>query len=146
LKRGPSCGPRFDLRVAGDLAVVRRVREELRTFCKRRGVASKTVDDLLLAVTEACDNALEHGGAKGVRVLAAVRADRILVRVIGGSRKKLDSLQRGIDASHRLPPDDWERGRGLFLVRSCVDRVGVGTCGEEIEIRMTKRRRPAAPG
>lgn len=106
-------------------------------------MAERTIDEVLLAVTEAFDNAVEHGGAgsRGVRVLAAVRPRRVLLRVIGGSAARLPSLLRGLETSDRFPPGDGERGRGLFLVRAYVDRVDVKESDGEIEVRMTKRRR-----
>mgnify|MGYP006197533449 CR=1 FL=1 len=75
-------------------------------------------DPVMLAITEACANVIDHAGATDTYdVKIELSADRCAITVVdqGG----------GFDAS-QVPADvsqDSERGRGLALMRALVDNV-----------------------
>lgn len=112
--------PHLDLSVAlpresVSVPVVRRLAgQALRAF----GVDDNDVDDVMLAITEACANVIDHAGATDTYdVKIELSADRCAITVVdqGG----------GFDAS-KVPADvsqDSERGRGLALMRALVDNV-----------------------
>lgn len=112
--------PHLDLSVAlpresVSVPVVRRLAgQALRAF----GVEDEDVDDVMLAITEACANVIDHAGATDTYdVKIELSADRCAITVVdqGG----------GFDAA-KVPEtvsQDAEMGRGLALMRALVDNV-----------------------
>jgi serine/threonine-protein kinase RsbW len=112
--------PHLDLSVAlpresVSVPVVRRLAgQALRAF----GVDDDDVDDVMLAITEACANVIDHAGATDTYdVKIELSADRCAITVVdqGG----------GFDAA-KVPAtvsQDAEMGRGLALMRALVDNV-----------------------
>jgi serine/threonine-protein kinase RsbW len=117
----------------------------------RLGVDDESIGDLLLAVTEACTNVLQHGGpGHRYEVMASIGPGGCLVEVLDsglgfdpgrlaaprapawrqarqqrhvrfrrGPLAVTASRGRGDQAIARLP----ESGRGLAIMRACVDDV-----------------------
>ncbi|MDQ1713035.1 MAG: serine/threonine-protein kinase RsbW [Frankiaceae bacterium] len=83
------------------------------------GVEDACVDDVALALSEACTNVLQHSGP-GDEYVVALRLDdavcSIEVRDLGHGFD-FDTLDTG------APDTDEERGRGVALMRLLVDRV-----------------------
>jgi serine/threonine-protein kinase RsbW len=141
--------------------VMRRV---LGDTLSRIGVDGRCIDDLLLAVTEACTNVLRHAGpGRRYELVAHVGAERCLVEVVDSGRgfdpasvRPRLSLRRSIRPGpairrHTNPPASTapcsphslrsriarsrrlarervianlpESGRGLAIMRACVDDV-----------------------
>jgi serine/threonine-protein kinase RsbW len=87
------------------------------------GAPAVTDDDLAairLAVTEACANAIEHGG--GAATLCAIHRGGSVLTVVR-DRGRWPATDRTLTA--RLAPVTAERGRGLTLLGACVDEVQV---------------------
>ncbi len=112
--------PHLDLSVAlpresVSVPVVRRLAAQaLRAF----GVLDEDVDDVQLAITEACANVIDHAGATDTYdVKIELSADRCAITVVdqGG----------GFDvaAVPERADDDAEMGRGVALMRALVDNV-----------------------
>ena len=83
------------------------------------GVAEGVVDDVTLALSEACTNVLQHSGP-GDEYEVTVRICDTTCAI------EVRDLGRGFDAAAQrikdvLPED--ERGRGVALMRVLVDRV-----------------------
>jgi serine/threonine-protein kinase RsbW len=98
------------------IPIVRRI---LTTAMNVLGVDTSCIDEVALAVTEACTNVLEHtatGAAYEVSV--GIEEDHCVIEVIdtGGG---FDAAGTGI-ATAELSA---ERGRGVHLMRQMVDRV-----------------------
>jgi serine/threonine-protein kinase RsbW len=93
-------------------------RHVVRTAMERAGVEPACVDDVVLALSEACTNVLLHAGAGDeYEVSFHLEGRRCRIRVV--------DVGRGFDsAAHRdgAQPEA-ERGRGLTLMRALVDRV-----------------------
>jgi serine/threonine-protein kinase RsbW len=107
----------------------------------RRVLADERVDDLKLAVSEACTNAIEAHGALDVDERVRVRCqdsdDRFQVSV--------DDRGEGFDPTS-LPehppvtdPDrlNFERGLGIPLIRTLVDEVDFDSKGDGTSVTMT---------
>ncbi|MFI6869188.1 ATP-binding protein [Nocardia sp. NPDC050406] len=111
--------------VAASLATVRRF---LREWLPRSGLGPVEVEDVVLAVSEACTNAVEHGyrdrpGTVFVEAEATESDIHILVR----------------DRGRWVPPHpevNSLRGRGLALMRALVPKVTVhtGNSGTSVEL------------
>jgi len=108
--------------------VMRRV---LGDTLRRLGVDEESVYDILLAATEACTNVLTHGGLKvrGYEVVTSLGAVGCQVEVAddgvglasrGGVETEADPQQTPVA---QLP----ESGRGLAVMRACVDNVTLDT-------------------
>jgi serine/threonine-protein kinase RsbW len=106
----------------------------------RRMLVDEQVDDLKLAVSEACTNAVEAHRRAGtgvpIRVLVFEMADRIEVHVIdhGGG---FDPLS--LPPHPRVTDPDrlnFERGLGVPLIRSLVDEVEFTRSGPGMTVRM----------
>ncbi len=112
--------PHLDLSVSlpresVSVPVVRRLAAQaLRAF----GVHDEDLDDVQLAISEACANVIDHAGETDTYdVKVELAADRCAITVVdqGG----------GFDATSvpERPGDDSEMGRGLALMRALVDNV-----------------------
>lgn len=94
------------------------------------GIAGRTslsfddIEDLKIAVSEACTAAILAGGRQ-VHVRFDVAADRLDVRVADGAA--------------RAGPPSQERELGLFLMRCLMDDVRTETDGPQQVISMSKR-------
>lgn len=112
--------PHLDLSVAlpresVSVPVVRRLAAQaLRAF----GVLDEDVDDVQLAITEACANVIDHAGATDTyEVKIELAADRCALTVVDqGSGFDVASIPEHAS-------DDAEMGRGLTLMRALVDNV-----------------------
>ena len=91
------------------------------------GVDDESVYDILLAATEACTNVLTHGGrqVRGYAVVTSLGAvgcqvevadDGVGLRPRGAAEAEADPQQTPVA---QLP----ESGRGLAVMRACVDNV-----------------------
>ena len=83
------------------------------------GVVETTVDDIELALSEACTNVLKHSGP-GDEYEVSVELDdrRAAIKVV--------DTGHGFDwqtLSDEVAPTTAERGRGIELMRALVDRV-----------------------
>ena len=119
--------------------VMRRV---LGDTLRRLGVDDESVSDILLAATEACTNVLTHGGRR-------VR-DYAVVTSLGAGGCQLEVADDGVGMGPREPgePDPQqtpiaqlpESGRGLAVMRACVDNVTLDSHpGRGTVVTMRKR-------
>lgn len=102
-------------RESGSVPVVRRLAAQaLRSF----GVTQHDVDEVQLAITEACANVIDHAAeSETYEVLVELAADRCAITVVdqGGG---FDATAVPADAH-----DHAESGRGMALMRALVDNV-----------------------
>ena len=111
--------PHLDLslslpRESGSVPVVRRLAAQaLHAF----GVQEDDIDDVQLAITEACANVVEHAtDADTYEVKVELASDRCAITVVDQGR--------GFDATTITEPaPDAESGRGLILMRALADNV-----------------------
>jgi serine/threonine-protein kinase RsbW len=110
------------------------------------GVDDDSVYDILLAATEACTNVLTHGGpgvrgytivtsvgAVGCQVEVADEGEGLLPRAPGPDPRPADQIPVAL-----LP----ESGRGLAVMRACVDNVTLDSRpGHGTVVTMRKRIR-----
>ena len=106
--------------------VMRRV---LGDTLRRLGVDEESLSDILLAATEACTNVLTHGGRriKDYAVVTSLGAVGCQVEVAddGVGMVTGDSSRDTVDADPQQTPLAQlpESGRGLAVMRACVDTV-----------------------
>jgi serine/threonine-protein kinase RsbW len=117
------------------------------------GVDDESVYDILLAATEACTNVLTHGGpeVRGYAVMTSVGAVGCQVEVTDEGTGLLAGGAAGPDAqpapAHAQPAELPvaqlpESGRGLAVMRACVDNVTLDSRpGHGTVVTMRKRIR-----
>ncbi|MGH3980499.1 MAG: ATP-binding SpoIIE family protein phosphatase [Pseudonocardiaceae bacterium] len=118
-------GP-LDLVVPAQPWSLRDIRLAVRRWLSAVGAASDAVADLLVAVGEACANAVEHAyGPRGGTV--AVHLELQMPDVIATVR----------DTGRWRPPSGENRGRGTLLMRQCSHelRIDHGPTGTDVVIR-----------
>lgn len=113
---------------ADELASVRRW---ARHFLEERGATGVMVDDIELAVSELATNVIRHTASDTIRLRIA-RSNRSWILDVG------DADDAPAPASAQLPPADDPTGRGLFVVKSLMDRVEVVTVDGATVIRCTR--------
>jgi serine/threonine-protein kinase RsbW len=104
------------------------------------GVAEPVVDDLLIAVTEACSNVVRHAAAGGpYRLEVSVDDSHCVIRVRDrGPGFDPDRLVR--------PAENTDSGRGLLLVRAVMDHLRIEPGNPGTQVTMTKTLRRPDPG
>lgn len=127
------------------IAIVRLIVSSL--TAARRAVSDERVDDLKLAVSEACTNAIEAHGAVGTSAPIRIRVKEGEERV----EVSVDDRGPGFDPD-TLPehppvtdPDrlNFERGLGIPLIRTLADDVTFDFSGEGTTVRLTLFGGPA---
>ena len=127
------------------IAIVRLVVASLASG--RRALADERIDDLKLAVSEACTNAIEAQEA-------ADADDHVRIQVWEGEeRVEVTVTDRGSGFDPELLPShppvtdperlNYERGLGIPLIRSLVDVVKFRTSPDGTQVRMTLFGGPA---
>jgi serine/threonine-protein kinase RsbW len=124
------------------------------------GADEQCVADILLAATEACTNVLKHGEpCSEYEVSAKVRNDAFLLEIANGTHGLLDKRPYHVNGSGNghaagngvpfaaapTPVDNEpaqlrESGRGLTIMRSCVDDLTLsGTADRGTVVTMRKQ-------
>jgi serine/threonine-protein kinase RsbW len=125
------------------LSVLDRVCESV---CQRMGFDDDTTAQVSMSVIEAGTNAIQHGhkrdATKSIDVEFRLHPDLLEVVVndqgagfdVGAVNGDVTSPEHLFDA----------RGRGIFIMRSCMDSVEFGFSGHGTQVRLIKKRSPQA--
>ena len=95
------------------------------------GLAPERIEDLKLAVSEAVNNAIEHGNrrqtAKLVEVVFVLDSDKLEVRIRdeGEGAERVDFSRRVVE-EHNLE-SGMHRGFGMYLINALVDDCEVSS-------------------
>lgn len=132
------------LEIPPDLARMAEVRRYATVALARAGVMGRIADEVVLALSELVQNAVEHGHK--------VRFGRIQIRLsvaAGSIHLEVEDPSTDPDAASALaaafsraspPALSEERGRGLFLVSTLLDRIEVlSPAGGGVLVRCEKR-------
>lgn len=130
-------GEAVELEIPSSPEYVSIVRQAVEGIARRMDFDATQVEDLKLAVGEACTNAVKHGCPKEDPCIVAVRCvvvgDGLLVEI------------RNAISDCRMPrvpsqPDiSREGGLGLYLIRQLVDEVDLSWDHETATVKMLKR-------
>jgi serine/threonine-protein kinase RsbW len=143
--QGPARDVRFCLVFPRETISIPVVRRVLGDTLGRLGVDSDDISDLLLAVTEACTNVLRHAGpGRRYEIVVQVGRNRCVLQVLDSGRGFDPARIRTRRAHLRRPPvrpvsllgrrgkkieiaQLPESGRGMAIMRACVDDVSLQT-------------------
>ena len=113
------------------------------------GFAPERIEDLKLAVSEAVNNAIDHGNqrdaAKLVSVVFELDGEKLEIRISdqGSGVEALDFSRRVVDEDHL--DIDMLRGFGMYLIGSLVDDYEVSSSqqGTMLTLRLYRKEHSA---
>lgn len=113
------------------------VRLQAEAIARRSGFTDEEIYDIVTAVGEVCDNAIEHGGSeRGIDVIYRFAPTEISVEV--------QDFGVGFEPTGRgeeVPDLFSERGRGIFLMKNLMDRVEIDSRpGQGTRVFLAKSR------
>lgn len=123
------------LEINSDISNISQVEQLIDTVCEDLNVSEDNYGNILIAVTEAVNNAIIHGNKNNPEKLVKVEVDKITKEVVfsiyddGG----------GFDYT-KLPdptaPENIEKpdGRGIFLMKNLSDKVEFFDEGKKVSI------------
>lgn len=113
------------------------VRQRFRVWLAALVWPDEEVDDIVLAVSEAVSNAVEHADAPGFASEVRVAA-RQYSESDGGRR-----ILVGVSDNRRWCPRDTQRGLGMLMIHTCMDAVRFETNHEVTTVLMTSVKVPS---
>jgi serine phosphatase RsbU (regulator of sigma subunit)/anti-sigma regulatory factor (Ser/Thr protein kinase) len=127
----PVLEPRLSLRFAAEPGALAPMRADLRTWLEAQGASPDDVFDMLVAVNEACTNAVEHplDSPRAEVTLEAERAGREVSIVISNPGRWRPQSRRA------------DRGRGLVFMRALMDDVEVQRSDSGTSVLLRRRLR-----
>ena len=135
---------RFCLVFERELLSVPVMRRVLGDTLRGIGLSDDSVDDILLAATEACTNVVLHAGQSAPAYTVAATVDSAACRVevtdggqgCPGTRGRPRVRVRGLRRHSELA----ESGRGLAIMQACVDSVELRSApGQGTRVVLDKR-------
>jgi serine/threonine-protein kinase RsbW len=130
------------LRIPGRLELLGLFDRVSTLLCERAGFGEDACTQVTLSVIEAGTNAIQHGSSSDpagtVEVVFTLHPDRLEVSVHDqGSGFALDQVSGDITSPERLFD---ARGRGIFIMRACMDSVDYTFDGSGTTCHLVKRR------
>ena len=117
------------------------VRDSLRMELSGVGAGSTDVFDCLVAVTEACSNALRHGGGESLPLLRwtiGARRARFSVQDFSGVRRPPSARTRRPGAGPGQVEEERIGGFGVRLMKSLMDEVDIRRLDEGTTVSLVK--------
>jgi anti-sigma regulatory factor (Ser/Thr protein kinase) len=119
----------FEVELPSDPSALPVVRGRLRTWLARRGIAPAEAAEILLAVGEACNNAVEHAYPDDLGTIRLfVDEDGETLRATVGDH---GSWREGASGS--------ERGRGIAIMRALMQTAQIETSSAGTEVVLERR-------
>ena len=130
------------LQVPGTPAYISVVRYAVCGVARRMSFAGQDIDDLQLAVGEACNNAVEHGlndSVYPIRVRCRIGPECLRIEV----RNRYDGVPPCGSIGCKPEPGAYNGGGlGVFLMKTLVDCVDFRWGKQTATVRLTKNLRP----
>ena len=121
----------MEIEIPADPTLMHDVRARLRTWLARRGFGDEQQTDAVLAVSEACNNAIEHGYAG--------RGGTIKLRFEHGSDLLTFTIED--EGVWRSPQPDPTRGRGTLIMKATMDRTTIAHNGSGTRVELELKPR-----
>ena len=127
----------MELEYPAEPRVISEIRRKFEAFVAPLELPVEFVDDVKMAISEACGNAICHGSPQGasarLRIRSAVGDDQLVVEVADEGP--------GFVPTHTGPPqEEWRtNGRGVFLMCALMDDVHFEAMSTGTRVRLTKK-------
>ena len=142
-----SASPRIELSIPAQSEWVRVARLTVAGVAARQGFSIQAVEDLKVAVSEAINNAIQHGASADeseavpvVCIALEPRPEGLWIVVTDGGRLEHElALGKTVPPSPQHDSELPEGGMGLLLIRSLMDRVELeGGADADTSLKMWK--------
>ena len=130
-----------EIRIPSDADYVRIVRLALAGLAARLKFSYDDIEDLKLAVTEACNNAILHAADKQGVVVRCSQVNGYLEIAVIDSGRGFDGGLQEAAANEDLA----ENGLGFFLMQALMDEVVCESTGDQGTCVRMKKRLPRCP-
>ncbi len=113
--------------VPADLDSVSCTRHLLQTVMQEREIEKQQAQEIGLALTEALNNVIENRHASSdrpIEIEMILQPGEIRLGIKAKTHFDASKLREALSQA-ALPSDTEERGRGLYLVKTLMDKVGV---------------------
>ncbi len=125
----------FSVELPADPGGLPELRRRLRAWLARIGTAGDESADVVVAVSEACNNAIEHAyGAGGGTFRLSLSVDEELLRI-----------EVSDQGAWREPVANDERGRGILLMESLMHEVEIDRTERGTNVTLKRRRGVPVP-
>lgn len=128
----------LEIKIPADMRYVSLVRRGIRSLAESAGFSCEDVADIMLAVSEAVTNSVEHGSPEpdrcGVLVKCSAFAERMVVEIEDeGDACSLPECTSLNDCA-------CERGRGILMMRELMDECEDSRTERGMRVRMAKQK------
>lgn len=124
-----------ELRIPSRLGLERVAMVTATCLARRMGFSEERTDNITLAVSEACTNAIEHGNKLqedlSVVVIFTMDADRLEVKIVDQGPGMEPEAPVPPDIAKKIRGEESPRGMGLFLIEKLVDECEFVSGSEE---------------
>ncbi len=139
---------RVELNIPSNPIFERVVRASAAEVGSAIGFSEERVEDLKLAISEAVNNAIDHGNrreaGKLVAVVFEIDGEKLEIRISdqGNGLERFDSSRRVVD--EQSLESGHLRGFGMYLISELVDHLEVSTShrGTVLTLRLYRREGP----
>ncbi len=139
---------RVELNIPSNPVFERVVRASAAEVGNAFGFSAERVEDLKLAISEAVNNAIDHGNrgeaGKLVAVVFEIDGEKLEIRISdeGPGAEKLDTARRVVD--EQSLESGHLRGFGMYLISELVDDLEVSSSqkGTVLTLRLYRRGQP----
>jgi serine/threonine-protein kinase RsbW len=139
---------RVELNIPSNPVFERVVRASAAEVGSAIGFSEERVEDLKLAISEAVNNAIDHGNqgeaSKLVAVVFEISGEKLEIRISdqGSGLEQLDTSRRVVE-EHNLESGQL-RGFGMYLISELVDDLEVSSShrGTVLTLRLYRREQP----
>ena len=126
----------------GDIGYLHRIREFIAGMATEAGIGQHEIDNIELAVDEACTNIIEHGYTsddpkKELTVRMEIDSSKIVLTVIDHAEPFNMLLYEPRDVS-QLRDEGRDGGLGIRLIKRIMDDIDYRTIDGQNELIMTK--------
>jgi anti-sigma regulatory factor (Ser/Thr protein kinase) len=127
----------------GDMSYLHRIREFIAGIAIESGVNPRDIDNIELAVDEACSNVIEHGYesddvTKEIIIRMEINTSKLILTVIDHARP-FNILKYQPEGVHELTVSGADGGLGIRLIKRVMDSIDYRTTPDgQNELIMTK--------
>jgi anti-sigma regulatory factor (Ser/Thr protein kinase) len=138
----------FVVQTPGDMSYLYRIREFIAGIAIESGLAQQDIDNIELAVDEACTNVIEHGydpdeQNKDITIRMEINTSKLVLKIIDHARP-FNIVGYSPADIHQLQEERKDGGLGIRLIKRIMDTIDYRTSADgQNELIMTKYFQPS---